>query len=254
MQQSAPNGDADVQDWPRRKAAGAGNSQLQAQKVAVFSFHEIGQQAPRGGGTGQGRNVVGQHGEKTRGVFAENRAIFPGKCHGPAPAVGKGCFLQIRPAVEHALAVQIADARNPGGRGDGTSGAIGERVATLASAFGMRVIAVDPKTIRPFPQQVAQSTTLGGPLEESDVVSLHVPLTDATRNMIDAAALALMKRGAILLNTARGGIFDEEALVAQSIRVTSSVQASTHLPKNRTKRPLSWRTATVSCCLRTLRA
>ncbi|MCY3873588.1 MAG: hydroxyacid dehydrogenase [Rhodobacteraceae bacterium] len=92
-------------------------------------------------------------------------------------------------------------------------GAIGERVAALAAAFGMRVVAVDPERTCPFPRQIVQSATLGGLLEESDVVSLHVPLTDATRNMIDAAALAHMKQGAILINAARGGIVDEEALV-----------------------------------------
>lgn len=92
-------------------------------------------------------------------------------------------------------------------------GAIGERVAALAAAFGMRVIANDSERIRPFPRQLLQCADLGELLEESDVVSLHVPLTDATRNMIDAAALARMKPGAILINAARGGIVDEEALV-----------------------------------------
>ena len=92
-------------------------------------------------------------------------------------------------------------------------GAIGERVATLAAAFGMRVIAFDPERTRPFPRQVLKGATLGELLEESDVVSLHVPMTAATRNMIDTAALARMKQGAILINSARGGIVDEEGLV-----------------------------------------
>lgn len=108
--------------------------------------------------------------------------------------------------------MQIADPGNPGGRG-GAFGATGKSVAALAAAFGVREIAVDPETIRPFPQQIVQSATLGRLPEESDVVSPRVPLTDATRNMIDTAAPARMKQGAILINAALGGIVDEEALV-----------------------------------------
>ena len=74
-------------------------------------------------------------------------------------------------------------------------GAIGERVAALASAFGMRVIARDPERSHPFPLEILQCATLVELLAESDVVSLHVPLTDATRNMIDAVALAHMRTG-----------------------------------------------------------
>ena len=54
-------------------------------------------------------------------------------------------------------------------------------------------------------------------LRDSDVVSLHVPLTDATRNLIDAGDIARMKRGAILINAARGGVLDEAA-VADALR------------------------------------
>jgi (S)-sulfolactate dehydrogenase len=52
----------------------------------------------------------------------------------------------------------------------------------------------------------------GAPLAEADVVSLHVPLTDETRDLIDATRIAGMKRDAILINTARGGVVDERAL------------------------------------------
>ena len=92
-------------------------------------------------------------------------------------------------------------------------GAIGERVSVIARAFGMRVGAHDPVRTQPFPPEVTRCATLEDLLGTSDTVSLHVPLTDATRNMIDAAAIGRMPKGAVLINTARGGIVDEDALV-----------------------------------------
>ncbi|MDR7486867.1 MAG: phosphoglycerate dehydrogenase [Armatimonadota bacterium] len=92
-------------------------------------------------------------------------------------------------------------------------GRIGREVANLASAFGMRILAVEPAPDEAFVAAhgialVDLPTLLG----EADVVSLHVPLGPATRRMIDAAALARMKPGAYLINTARGGLVDEAAL------------------------------------------
>jgi len=79
-------------------------------------------------------------------------------------------------------------------------GRIGKAVATRARAFGMDVISV----------------RRGEPIEEllatSDIISLHVPLSKETQHLIDAAALAKMKRGAYLINTARGALVDENAL------------------------------------------
>lgn len=92
-------------------------------------------------------------------------------------------------------------------------GAIGERVAHLARAFGMKVCAFDPGRSAPFPEGIDRTETLEELLAQSDVVSLHVPLTDTTRNLIDARALNQMKPGAILINTARGGVVDEAALI-----------------------------------------
>lgn len=93
-------------------------------------------------------------------------------------------------------------------------GRIGRAMVPRAKAFGMRVIAFD--TI-PDPAFDAEHGILRRPLEdllaESDVVSLHIPLTEATRNMIDGRALALMKPGSILINTSRGGLVDEDALI-----------------------------------------
>jgi D-3-phosphoglycerate dehydrogenase len=88
-------------------------------------------------------------------------------------------------------------------------GAIGRGVARRAAALGMRVMGYDP--IAPHVPEVTR-TPLADLLAESDVVSLHVPLTPETRNLIDAAALAAMRDGAALINTARGGLVDEAAL------------------------------------------
>ena len=84
-------------------------------------------------------------------------------------------------------------------------GAIGRAVGRRAEALGMRVIAHDA-----FAQEgLVDFDTI---LRDSDVITLHAPLTEDTRNMIDASALARMKPNAILINTARGGLVDERAL------------------------------------------
>ena len=92
-------------------------------------------------------------------------------------------------------------------------GAIARVTGRMARGLGMSVAAYDP--LLPA-DHAAWADASPQPLPEllatSDVVSLHVPLTDATRNMIDAGALAGMRRGAILVNAARGGIVDEAAL------------------------------------------
>lgn len=89
-------------------------------------------------------------------------------------------------------------------------GAIGKAVARRAEGLGMRVIAHDA-----FPQPgLVDLETI---LRESDVITLHAPLTPETRGLIGAAELSRMKRGAILINTARGGLVDEAAL-AEALR------------------------------------
>lgn len=89
------------------------------------------------------------------------------------------------------------------------TGAIGARVAKLAAAFGMDVIAYSRT-----PGKVAgvRYVSLEELLAQADVVSLHVPLTDETRGMIGAEELALMKKTAVLVNTARGPVVDTKAL------------------------------------------
>ncbi len=86
-------------------------------------------------------------------------------------------------------------------------GALGRSVATRAQALGMRVLATD---VMEFPGR----TDLDTLLRESDIVTLHCPLTPETRGLIGTAQLELMKPTAILVNTARGGLVDEAALVA----------------------------------------
>ncbi|MFC6491303.1 NAD(P)-dependent oxidoreductase, partial [Nitratireductor sp. GCM10026969] len=84
-----------------------------------------------------------------------------------------------------------------------------------AEALGMAVIACDPFLPADHPAwKGARDVTLDRLLAEADVVSLHTPLTPDTRHMIDAAALGRMKKDAVLVNAARGGIVDEEALCA----------------------------------------
>lgn len=94
-------------------------------------------------------------------------------------------------------------------------GDIGRQAAALAQAFGMDVIAHDP--MLPESHAIWAATgvrcvPLDALLAQADAVSLHVPLIDATRNLIDVGRLAAMKPGAVLINTARGGVVDEGAL------------------------------------------
>jgi len=95
-------------------------------------------------------------------------------------------------------------------------GSIGQLTATRARALGMEVIAHDPLLGAGHPAYAAAGVRAAG-LDEvvraADVVSLHVPLVESTRNLFSAARIASMKPGAVLVNTARGGIVDEVALV-----------------------------------------
>jgi (S)-sulfolactate dehydrogenase len=94
-------------------------------------------------------------------------------------------------------------------------GAIARATARRAAALGMRLLAHDPHVAGDNPAWVELNVaprSLNALLENADVVSLHVPLSEGTRNLIDAAALARMKPDAILINSARGGVVDEAAL------------------------------------------
>jgi (S)-sulfolactate dehydrogenase len=96
-------------------------------------------------------------------------------------------------------------------------GGIGRVTGRLGRALGMRVIGFDAE-LAPgdavWRDDGVEPRTLDALLAQSDVLTLHVPLLPATRNLIDARRIAAMKPGAILVNTARGGVVDEPALAA----------------------------------------
>ncbi|NDE01714.1 MAG: 3-phosphoglycerate dehydrogenase [Gammaproteobacteria bacterium] len=93
-------------------------------------------------------------------------------------------------------------------------GGIARETAVRARALGMSVIAYDPLLPADHAAwQLARAVGFETLLAESDVVSLHVPLTPATRNMIGTAQLALLRPGSVLINAARGGVIDEAALI-----------------------------------------
>lgn len=96
-------------------------------------------------------------------------------------------------------------------------GAIARAIAPRARALGMDVLAYDPFVAADDPawtRLAVAHCTLTELLRKADVVSLHVPLSEETRHLINAEALAQMKVGALLINSARGGVVDEQALAA----------------------------------------
>lgn len=101
-----------------------------------------------------------------------------------------------------------------GGRSIGLLGlgAIGRRFAKMADAMGMRVLGFDPYA-KDLPDYITP-VDLDTLWRESDAISLHCPLTDDNRGLLNAGTLAQCKRGVIIVNTARGGLVDEAALLA----------------------------------------
>lgn len=92
-------------------------------------------------------------------------------------------------------------------------GRIGQAAGRLAKAFGMEVLAYN-RSQSEAGREIAQYVDLDTLLSRSDIVSLHCPLFPATEKIINAETIAKMKDGAILINTSRGGLVDEEALAA----------------------------------------
>jgi D-lactate dehydrogenase len=94
------------------------------------------------------------------------------------------------------------------------TGRIGQAAARIFRGFGCRVLVYDLRPDPVFTSQVGvEYVELPALYRESDVISLHVPLTPSTQHMIDAAALASMKRGVFLINTGRGALIDSRALI-----------------------------------------
>jgi phosphoglycerate dehydrogenase-like enzyme len=120
------------------------------------------------------------------------------------------------------LAQDLAAGRwhHPGGRQISSStvgivgcGHVGQQVARICRAMGARVIAHDLRAYDEFYREAGITPmSLDALLQQSDIVTIHVPLDASTRGLIDARALALTKPDAFLINTARGGIVDERAL------------------------------------------
>lgn len=128
----------------------------------------------------------------TRGIVRHDRAFRAGAWDAIAP-----CPEATRPAVQRVAVVGL--------------GRIGARVAAQLSALGYDVVGVDPAA--PCPPGVTPSS-LREALATADIITLHVPLTASTRHLIDAEALASMKATAVLVNTCRGPLVDEDALLA----------------------------------------
>lgn len=92
-------------------------------------------------------------------------------------------------------------------------GRIGSRVATRAKSFGMKIIAYDPYIAPAAAEKVgAEMVSFERLLSDADVITVHTPLTDETRNMVTAAHFARMKMGVVVVNCARGGIYNERDL------------------------------------------
>jgi len=135
-----------------------------------------------------------------RGVYESTQAVARGEW--PRPALSNG--------------------RELGGKTIGLIGfgSIGRLTGRLARALGMRVVGFDANVPAAAAVWTVEATTampFDAVLANADVVSLHVPLTPATRNLIDAENIAKLKDDAILINTARGGVVDEAA-VATALR------------------------------------
>jgi glycerate dehydrogenase len=96
-------------------------------------------------------------------------------------------------------------------------GAIGRRVATIAGALGMKIVTTRSRRGAARPDDVA-TVPLERLLAESDVLTLHCPLTDETRRLVRRDTLALMKKSALIVNTARGALVDEADLAAALVR------------------------------------
>jgi len=93
-------------------------------------------------------------------------------------------------------------------------GRIGSRVSKLGVAFGMEILACDPYIPeQAFPEAGAKPVSRNEAISRADFLTLHTPLTEETRMMIGSRELSLMKKSALLINTARGGIVDDRVLV-----------------------------------------
>ena len=95
------------------------------------------------------------------------------------------------------------------------TGNIGSVAARILHGFGLRILAYDPYPNQSLTEELGvEYVPLGKLFEESDIITLHCPLTPDTRHLIDIKALAAMRRGVMLINTGRGGLVDTQAVIA----------------------------------------
>ena len=169
---------------------------------------------------GVGVNTIDLDCARARGITVCN---MPGT---NSQAVAEATVLLLLSALRHAAMFHDATRRGDGWRLDPAMfdrvgeiagrtvglvgyGEVGRRVAPVLRALGARVLYTSS---RPKPEAVAEWRELPELLAESDVVTLHLPLTPENEKFLDAAAFATMKPGAVLINTARGGLVDQAAL------------------------------------------
>ena len=131
-------------------------------------------------------------------ILALNRRVLVGDGAARSAWPSLGEFADIRPLEECTLGIAGC-------------GRIGRAVAERMTRFVAEVVAFDP-AVDDLPAGIRRAETLEGLLEEADIVTLHMPLTPATRNAIDEQTLRRMKPTALLVNVARGGLIDEAAL------------------------------------------
>lgn len=184
---------------------------------------------------GAGVNTIDLKTASQRGIFVAN---CPGKNAIAVAELTMGLLLAIDRQIPDAVAELRAGTWNKKkfGKADGLHGkrlglvgfgSIAREVATRAQAFGLSVSAWTPNLTegRAASYGVGRFAELEDLLRECDVISVHVPYSDATHHLIGAEQLAMMKPGVILLHTARGGVVDDEALraAAESGKVRAGV-------------------------------
>ena len=177
-----------------------------------------------------GRLGVGLDNIDVQGCEARGMQVIPAagaNALSVAEYVVTAALMLLRGAYQSSAAVaqggwpraQLSNGREIAGKTMGSLGfgAIGQLTARLARGLGMQVLAHDALMAADHPA-FSECGVRGVGLDElmalSDVLSLHVPLVDGTRGLLGAERLSQMKRGAVLINTARGGIVDEVALAA----------------------------------------
>lgn len=171
---------------------------------------------------GAGVNTIDLEAASRRGIFVSN---CPGKNAIAVAELAMGLILALDRRIHEASAELAAGKwdKKKYGKAEGLFGrklglvgfgAIGREVASRAKAFGMRVAVYDPAIDREYAAEhkLEVCTSIDELLPGCDAVSVHVPYRESTRHLIGARELGLMKKGALLIHTSRGGVVDDQAL------------------------------------------